>query len=282
MPWHMIGTALRCLLLDLPYLTLLLAALAFGLLKHYQEAFYDPLLESLVWTEERAEQEMTYYGRVCSAQEATAHTPEELLLSPDMTPDQVVDSMLTHGVSIFPNLIKPETARVLRETIVEHNLIEENFGVISNNQRWSYGIRMEQHPVVRQALREVASNPLLRSALKPLLGENPAIYKLHAITSGYGAGDQFFHWDVKAESSSQQFSRSFAPIYSLFIPLQDTPTSMGATEICPGSHVCADGTTFCADTAFQVVFDSNSTEYPGELVWPTGYGALMNQQTTHR
>jgi hypothetical protein len=154
------GTLFRMILLDIPYLTILVAAIGLSLFKNYQETYYDPLLDTLTWTDERAEQEMTYYGRMCSAKDSSAQSPEQLLLSPDMTPDQVVDSMLTHGVSIFPKLMKPETAQALRETILEYNHIEDNFGVISNRHRWSYGIRMEQHPIVRQALREVASNPL--------------------------------------------------------------------------------------------------------------------------
>jgi hypothetical protein len=109
--------------------------------------------------------------------------------------------------------------------------------------------------------------------------------QLHAITSAYGASNQRWHWDVMAESSSQQYSRSFAPLYSLFIPLQDVPSAMGVTQMCPGSHVCADGTSFCqgeAGGSFEVLFGTNSTLYPDEKVWPATYGALMNQQTTHR
>lgn len=175
---ELVGTLLRVICLDIPYLVILVAAIGLALFKNYQETYYDPLLDTLTWTDERAEQEMTYYGRMCTAQDSTAQSPEELLLSPDMSSDQVVDSMLTHGVSIFPSLMKLETAQALRETILEYNRIEDNFGVISNRHRWSYGIRMEQHPIVRQALREVASNPLLRNALKPLLGDNPALYKV--------------------------------------------------------------------------------------------------------
>jgi hypothetical protein len=183
---------------------------------------------------------------------------------------------------------------LLRETIIQYNTVEENFGVISNKHRYSYGIRMEQDPIVRTAVKEIATNPLLQNLLPKLIDHDPALYKFHAITSSYGAADQHYHWDVKASASAVAYSRSFAPLYSLFIPLQDTPVAMGPTQICPGSHVCSAGTNFCHQTAFQILLqknrtDSNSTtsttdddNAADEPVWPATYGALMNQQTTHR
>ena len=32
--------------------------------------------------------------------------------------------------------------------------------------------------------------------------------------------------------------RTFADMYSIFIPLQDTTAAMGATDACPGEYVC--------------------------------------------
>ena len=267
--------------LDLPYFIAFLFLLGSTIVYDYEQNYIEPQLKTLRWTTRRAASENTYYTRMCTATDASATTPEELLIRDDMKPNEIVDSMLTHGISIFPHLITPATAKVLRETIIEHNTIEDNFGVISNKHRYSYGIRLEQHPIVRQAAKEIVTSPQLAAALPPLMGQSPAIYKFHAITSSAGAADQYFHWDVKAEASSVQYSRSFAPIYSLFIPLQDTPVTMGPTELCPGSHVCSAGTAFCQTTSFQpLLYPTNATTM--EPVWPLGYGALMNQQMTHR
>ena len=50
---------------------------------------------------------------------------------------------------------------------------------------------------------------------------------------------------------------------------------MGATEICPGTHMCAnnDADITCAELGFQV---------SGEDVWKRGNAILMNQQMFHR
>ena len=60
-----------------------------------------------------------------------------------------------------------------------------------------------------------------------------------AFTSSFGAKNQDYHDDILADSSALMYARSFAPLYSLFFQLQDTPTpEMGPTSICPGTHFC--------------------------------------------
>jgi hypothetical protein len=70
-----------------------------------------------------------------------------------------------------------------------------------------------------------------------------------------------------------KYGRKYIPSYSLFIPLQNVTAEMGATGICPGTHMCAEAD-FCSETGFQTSGKSNN--------WPLGYGAFVNQQTTHR
>lgn len=48
---------------------------------------------------------------------------------------------------------------------------------------------------------------------------------------------------------------------------------MGATGICPGTHMCSKAD-FCETEGVQVSGDTNH--------WEMGAGALVNQQTTHR
>ena len=70
-----------------------------------------------------------------------------------------------------------------------------------------------------------------------------------------------------------KYARKFIPSYSLFIPLQNVTAEMGATGICPGTHMCSESK-FCNTTGFQTSGKSNN--------WPLGYGAFLNQQMTHR
>ena len=82
------------------------------------------------------------------------------------------------------------------------------------------------------------------------------------------------HADVIPQGSAQRFARNFVPSYSLFIPIQNTTAEMGATRICPGTHMCATGAfEFCAENGVQASGPQNN--------WPAGWGALVNQQTLH-
>ena len=78
---------------------------------------------------------------------------------------------------------------------------------------------------------------------------------------------------VVASGSSAKYGRSFVPTYNLFIPLQNVTAEMGATWICPGTHICSESS-FCDNTGFQASGDANN--------WPLGSGIFMNQQLTHR
>jgi hypothetical protein len=274
-------TMLRWILLDSPYFILVLSYVMSRIALHYHDDYIVPQLPLLEWNKTRATREVTYYKRLCTTADQTTYQPRDLIIDADtMTDTEMVNSMLQHGISVLPNLMSLETARLLRETIIKYNTMEENFGVLSNKHRYSYGIRMEQDPIVRTAVREISTHPSLQKLLPPLIGDDPALYKFHAITSAYGAADQHYHWDVMASSSAVGYSRSFAPLYSLFIPLQHTPVAMCPTQICPGSHVCSAGTNFCNQTAFQILL--NDIPNTTEPVWPATYGALMNQQLTHR
>jgi len=80
---------------------------------------------------------------------------------------------------------------------------------------------------------------------------------------------------VVPEGNGAKYARNFVPSYSLFIPLQNTTASMGATGICPGTHMCAEGCDeLCGKNGFQVSGRDDN--------WPLGTGAFVNQQTTHR
>ena len=58
-------------------------------------------------------------------------------------------------------------------------------------------------------------------------------------------------------------------------PLQDTTYDMGATHVCPGTHLCSEG---CEESCPP----KNLAMSGRHGVWKTGWGALVNQQTTHK
>ncbi len=93
-------------------------------------------------------------------------------------------------------------------------------------------------------------------------------------TSEFGAEDQFWHQDTLPQGSSFKHARTFVPSYSLFVPLQDTTPEIGATEICPGSHVCNGRERFCVEHGFPASGKDG--------VWPKSTGALVNQHLYHR
>jgi hypothetical protein len=90
--------------------------------------------------------------------------------------------MAKHGVSLYPNILQEETADKLREWIVQHNKMEEGFYVISGKHRFTFGIGVNQAPIVTQALKEVAEHPVFRPAIEEICGANPAVIEFTAIT----------------------------------------------------------------------------------------------------
>jgi len=273
----MAGTCLRILLLDLPLFTVFALYLSTATLIKIHRLYLEPQIELLRWTPQRAANEVTYFHRVCHQNDQTAHDTADLVIDPtNTTVEERVDHMLKHGVSVYPDLLQPTTVTRLRDFVLNQNLLEENFWVIENEHRHSFGIRVNQHPAVQTALEEILSNPTLVPALEGIVGPNPAIIEFTAITSTAGAKTQRYHQDVVPEGSAAKYGRTFVPSYSLFVPLQNTTAAMGATDICPGSHMCADGALdYCAQSGGFQVSGKNDN-------WPASWGALLNQQTAHR
>ncbi|VEU36184.1 unnamed protein product [Pseudo-nitzschia multistriata] len=132
------------------------------------------------------------------------------------------------------------------------------------------------HPKLQTYWQELAANDQFRNGLEAIVGPDPAIIEFTAITSSYGAEDQYMHADVIHHGSAVKYARSFVPSYSLFIPLQDTTYEMGATHVCPGSHQCSEADDICDD------YGAFAVSGEGGGVWKMGDGALLNQQTFHK
>jgi hypothetical protein len=103
--------------------------------------------------------------------------------------------------------------------------------------------------------------------MRLLLGDDPAMIELTAITSAFGAGHQEFHHD--GITSLGQYAQGISHSYSIFIMLQDTTPTMGATGACPGTAKCADGLEqVCEEHGLQ---PQNSQGF-----WGTGDALVMN------
>mmetsp|Transcript_491 Transcript_491/g.788 ORF Transcript_491/g.788 Transcript_491/m.788 type:complete len:957 (+) Transcript_491:197-3067(+) len=264
-------------LMDIPQTTLF-ASLAFTItLEKVYKEYLGPQIQLMKWTEERQAEETTYYHRYCDETDISTHNVEDLIIGPDSTVEECVDHMMIHGMSLYQDILKEETANSLRSYILKRNSEVDNrdsIYVLENDFRWSFGIDANEDPIISKALHEISTNSQFRPAIEAITGPDPALIEFTAITSAYGAVSQDWHADVVFGGSALKYSRSFVPSYSLFITLQNTTSSMGATQICPGTYLCVDEELrFCEANGFQISGDND--------VWKVGSGILMNQQSFH-
>ena len=273
-PLRGVSQLLRVLVLDFPLMLLFAAYVTTVVLDKVNQEYLTPQLLLMDWNDDRRETEVTSYHYVCTDSDITASSADELVVHENMSRQEIVSHMQVHGATIFENILSNATADELRDFILEANHKEESFWVIEGEKRFSFGVKVDHHPSVAKALQEIANHPFFRPNLEAIVGENPAIIEFTAITSIYGAAEQFMHQDVLPDGSAAKYARSFMPSYSLFIPLQDTSEAMGATEICPGTQICSTEVEPCERLSFPA---SGSRDK-----WKKGAGALLNQQTTHR
>eukprot|EP00591_Stephanopyxis_turris_P003967 CAMPEP_0195507906 /NCGR_PEP_ID=MMETSP0794_2-20130614/1254_1 /TAXON_ID=515487 /ORGANISM="Stephanopyxis turris, Strain CCMP 815" /LENGTH=898 /DNA_ID=CAMNT_0040634737 /DNA_START=94 /DNA_END=2790 /DNA_ORIENTATION=- len=281
---------------------------------YFLNAYVTPLLEQVEFEsfeeeEERGQQQqeqrnkLTYYPRLCNARDdLTAHTLEEITLSVDDDdgfgdPKELTELVMTHGVATLPGLLSANTAYNLREAILDMNAengaMEETDVINKPKNRWLVKPNpnrafptanidedndSEDHEyVIQKALKEIASHSTLRTTLQDIMGENPAIVELHAITSEPGAQSQDWHPDTMSDRSHVLYARTYTPLYSVFVALQDTTEEMGATCVCPGSHMCSDFT-----NKFDEKRDEENDDYCFHAEMASGAGLIYNSQLTHR
>lgn len=227
------GTILRTIIVDLPFVLLFALYASTLFFERITDEYLLPQLKLARFTQtNRGESELMYYNYECTNDDITAADPRPLVITPDMSAEDCVDHMNTHGAQVHPNLLSAETAREVREFILEQNMKgKDMIDVLENTNRWSFGITPDQHPSVVKALKEILSKPQLVGALEAIAGKDPAIIEFTGITSAYGATTQHYHQDVVPSGNGAKYGRNFIPSYSLFIPLQNTTKAMGATDI---------------------------------------------------
>jgi len=281
---------LRILFLDVPLASTALCLLASYSARHIYNTYYVPIMHALEWTEERRHSEYTNYMRECDMKDVSTTNPDDLIIDySTMTVDDAVHVTNKHGMAVFPNIISHESTAKMREFVIRKNRAlseDEAIWLIANENRWSFAIGADQDPSVPPVLKEIAESVFLQATMEGLMGTDPAIVEFTAITSAYGATDQNWHADNEFGASQMHYARSFVPMYSLFIPLQDTTPEMGATSACPGTHLCGEEsrlTDVCEELNFQVSDTRGRlAKSDDEHTWKAGDGFLFNLNVYHR
>jgi hypothetical protein len=242
----------------MPLILVALLACFFHILFLTHDTYIEPYMQSLRWTSERSANAYTYDYFTCQANDITALDPNQLILDPQEPVAKAVDSMMHHGMGIFPNVLDATVADHLRQYVLWKNErigVMDSIPVIQGHNRHSLGLDVTDHETVRAALTQLVSNVLLTDTLQELLGDNPAIVEFSTITSSVGAKAQYFHPDSSFSGSAAIFGRSFSEVYTILIPLQDTQREQGATWVCPGTHRCQNAAV-CNQVGFQVTSSS--------------------------
>lgn len=220
---------LRWVTLHIPMLFILsLAILSHSLLK-IQRRYIHPYLQSLEFTEQRAEWEETYPRMECQSSDLSTADPRDLFLRNDSSVVEAVDKTLLHGAVALPQIMNASVATKLRTYILKRNKelrADEEIDVISNQNRISFALLANEHKSVSEALQAIGRNELFSETLETLLGPDPALMELHVITTEH-AQTQYWHADTIPGGSAIRYARTFVPVYTLIIPLQDTDKDMG-------------------------------------------------------
>jgi hypothetical protein len=313
------GSLVRILVLDLPLVALFASLLFVVGVDFIATKYFVPQIQLMSYvTTDRELEDSTYYNRYCTTDDvsATSLTQLQVLANTD-TPQTVKEKMLTHGVIAFPErLLSKATCDAARTFIVAENDIHPHqWGLLEGRNRHAWGIDMNMDPSIRQIWKELSSNPLFVESIEAIVGKDPAVVEFTAITAKYKAKSQKDHADVMAGASATQQARSFLTSYSLFIPLQDTTKDMGATSICPGTHLCNDGASVACYAGHRNLIMTGEKEFDDDdddddevddddslvivngnvtttttttrpksspPVWEQGTGMMYNQQVTHK
>jgi hypothetical protein len=270
-----------CLRLSVHLVMFLLALSLAGayIIRCIYHEYYIPVMTRASRTSKHLREEYTYYDRTCNVLDLTA-TPDnagELVYESE---DTAEDKMMTHGAIMFPEVLSQSLVSELRQFVVDKNAFvrgtEAEYPMSQGKNRISYGIEAAEHPAVVKALKAIHDNKQLQHLLEGLVGKNPALTEITAITSYNGCKPQVWHSDTKTSGYAAKFGRTYGHSYSFFIPLQNTTGSMGATDICPGTHYCTDEdlTGLCDE------FKVGMHQVSGDGVWKAGDGALLNQQVS--
>ena len=296
------GSLLRLVIVDVPLTALFLLLATSVLIRHSYHAYVIPYVDAYRRSQPHKftgfysdfDHDMTYYNRQCDKSDITTRDAADLYIDPDtVTEERAASTMMRHGAVVVPSVLKPSTATELRTYLESRHRIQSTLPwhekFFEEEDRLALGLGAGDHPIVTEALRQVGTNPTVRTTLEGILGSDPAIVEISTMTSMAGAGDQEIHTDSDYFGSSLLYARNFLHSYTMFISLQNTTARMGATTLCPGTHHCAnaDMEDVClSNGAFEA--SSNGLTGPadddgdGGGVMLQGDAMMFNQNVWHR
>jgi Phytanoyl-CoA dioxygenase (PhyH) len=304
----MIFKILRLFFLALPlYATFILLLAIHGLRIVYQGPL-SKLLTSLQLVPDHQDEnglylardpEITYYNRQCHLDDISTRDANDLLIHDDHTRQQRKDVMMNHGAVVMKNILSHNTSAQLRDYLERrHDTFMENDMTLPWNElfwnggdgsRLSLGIGPEDDPIIAQALHEVGHNTQLEETLTAILGPNPALVEVSTLTTMHGAKHQGIHTDSDYFGSSVLYARTFLHSYTMFVALQHTTAKLGATTLCPGTHLCAneDLSKVCmapAPDGQRNSFEASSNGHTGldRGALLEGDAMMFNQNVWHR
>ena len=174
------------MVLDLPLLILFTLYVTTVVLEYVHDNYLYQQLRLMVFQgDDRQYSETTYYHRYCTKKDfdIVKNGVSDLIISPTnniTTAKDCAKHIMTYGASMYPNLITNETAAVLREWIIEQNYVQEGFGVIENENRFSWAIDINMHPYLQKYFQELLThNPLLVPALEEIVGPESCHYRIY-------------------------------------------------------------------------------------------------------
>lgn len=235
--------------------------------------------------------DITYYNRICTSEDISTRDANDLLLNFNQSSRDIADVMLEHGAVVVPNVLNDTTARALRGYLESRNELDESrMGLGWQEKFWgemgrlALGLGRDDHPIIAQALHEVGSNELVEKMLEGIVGKDPALVEISTLTAKYGCDEQGIHTDSDYFGSSLLYSRTFLHSYTMFMALQDTTAKMGATTICPGTHMCANEDLELVCSSPNNIFEASSNGFTGRDagVLKLGDAMMFNQNVWHR
>jgi len=162
-----------------------------------------PYIDAANWADDdaiRLRDEFTYYARECDERDVTTSSLQDVTLSPNASVDEVVDTLMLHGMTVLPNVLEMGTHYThqknkvakglitkLRKYILKRNLElsdDEAIPLDGAKNRWSFGIHANEDPSVAKVLEHIGNNQMLKASLESLLGEDPAVAEITSITVG--------------------------------------------------------------------------------------------------
>ena len=121
---------LRVLLLDIPLLVLFTLYVGTVVVHQIHDDHLVKQLQLMRFIpDDRDYVDVTYYHRICDSSDVSATSVDELVLPVNATADDALEHIMTHGATLYPDLLSPETARALREFIDRENKIRKGYYV---------------------------------------------------------------------------------------------------------------------------------------------------------